>query len=117
MAAFGEVTQTDVEPTLNRCASVASGPRPTYSPASEHAIEFLRWLQGPGGLTGWVSAEELTLCYEDMVREQGLQPHGWCAIGRELRRLVPQPKRYVGRVRTRMWHIPAPSPSTSAAGA
>jgi hypothetical protein len=72
---------------------------------------FLTWMQGPGGRTGFIPHSELAIAYLDAAIEHGLEPHSWTAIGRELRRLIPQPKRYVGPLRTRMWHIPSATPA------
>jgi len=30
-----------------------------YAPCTEHAALFLRWLQSPGGLTGYIAHPEL----------------------------------------------------------
>lgn len=77
-----------------------------YAPAADQAAVFLQWMQGPGGRTGYFPFNELAEAYVEWAVEHGLQPHPWAAIARELRRLVPQRKRYVGPGRVRMWHIP-----------
>ena len=104
-------TRTDVVPTLNQRVSIPKTPNETfhlaYRPASEHAAELLSWLQGPGGRVGYMTWLELHAAYGDMSRELGLEPMNWTAVARELRRLIPQPKRYVGPNRVRMWQIPS----------
>lgn len=107
----GQTTRTDVTPTLNRREPMSTSPFETcrliYRPTTEHAAELLSWMQGPGGRVGFMAWFELHAAYGDMSRELGLEPASWTAVARELRRLVPQPKRYVGKERVRMWDIPA----------
>jgi hypothetical protein len=86
-------------------------PEPQWTPAAEHAAMFLARMQAPDGRTGYISHRELADAYLRAASEHGLQPHSWTAIARELRRLIPQPKRYVGSKRIRMWHIPPATPT------
>lgn len=76
--------------------------------ADQHARELLAWLQGPGGRTGSLSARDLAAAHRDMCEALDIEPMGWVAVGRELRRLLGEPKRYVdrGRRRTRTYRIP-----------
>jgi hypothetical protein len=85
-----------------------------YAPAANHARMFLEWMQSAGGGTGYFPYEELEVAYNDAVIEHGLYPHPWAAVAGELRKLAPQPKRYVGKSRTRMWFIPPAAPELAA---
>ncbi len=76
--------------------------------ADDHALELLAWLQGPGGRTGSVSAADLAKAHADMCAALEIEPIGWVAVGRELRRLLGQPRLYVDRSgrRVRTYLIP-----------
>jgi hypothetical protein len=79
----------------------------------EHAQRFLRWLQEPGGRVGWVPAVELAQAYVEFAADQALDPIGWVAVGRELRRLLGTPKTYVwsNGKKVRVYLIPAAGPA------
>ena len=79
----------------------------------EHAQRFLRWLQEPGGRVGWVPAVELAQAYVEFAVDQALEPVGWVAVGRELRRLLGTPKTYVwsNGKKVRVYFIPAAGPA------
>ena len=75
----------------------------------EHARHFLQWLQEPGGRVGWVPAVELAQAYAEFAADQALDPVGWVAVGRELRRLLGASKTYAwfkGK-KVRVYCIPA----------
>ena len=74
----------------------------------EHAQHFLRWLQEPGGRLGWVPAVELAQAYVEFAADQALEPVGWVAVGRELRRLLGTSKTYAwfNGKKVRVYFIP-----------
>lgn len=95
--------------------SVVSEPRPRRKviqlcerTASEHAYALLSWLQAPGGLTGEVSAAELKQCHADMCVAYSWSERSWTAVGREVRRILEQPRIYGtrGGKKVRIYKIP-----------
>jgi hypothetical protein len=58
---------------------------------NEHARELLQWLQGPGGITGQITAAEVMAAYSDMCAERGWSEGNWNTVAREFRRLINDP--------------------------
>jgi hypothetical protein len=104
------ITEAPPAPT-----SAASEPRLTRKviqlcerTAPEHAHALLSWLQAPGGLTGEVSVAELKEIHADMCVAYSWSERSWVAVGRELRRILEQPKTYGvrGGQKVRVYRIP-----------
>jgi hypothetical protein len=75
---------------------------------TERAAAILDFLQGPGGRTGTFTCAELEEIHSDICLEQGFEPIGWTAVGRELRKLIGGSKDYQrihGR-QARVYRIP-----------
>ena len=74
----------------------------------QHAAILLEVLQGPGGRTGTITAEELKLIHREVCLEYDFEEIGWVAIGRELRRLLNDRKSYewINGRRMRVYRIP-----------
>lgn len=92
-------------------AELASGPRTLadelrWLPPCEHAALLLAWARTAGRLTGWRTYHELHAAYRNMISEHHLVEHGWNAVGRELRKLLEQPKWTRGPKRERIYFIP-----------
>lgn len=95
-------------PALESNSNVPAVSRLIALDAEAHARELLTWLQGPGGRTGSISARDLAAAHAEMCEALEIEPLGWVAVGRELRRLLSEPKRYVdnGGRRTRTYRVP-----------
>ena len=81
-------------------AKAIPGRQPTdlqWHPPREHAELLLRSLQRPDGRTGWVAAPELRDIHRELMIDVQWEPMAWDAVGRELRKLLRQPKTYVWR--------------------
>jgi hypothetical protein len=78
-----------------------------FRPAHEHAQLLVEWLRGNGGRVGWIRWHELARCHQEMCLELRLEPTSWIAVARALGRILPQPKRYAGSPRKRIWFIGA----------
>ena len=78
----------------------------------EHAASLLEMLQGPGGRTGTITADELKLMHREVCLESDFEEIGWVAVGRELRRLLNDRKSYnwVDGRRLRVYRIPPATP-------
>ena len=81
-----------------------------FRPSHEHAQLLVEWLQGEGGRVGWIRWHELARCHAEMCLDLQLEPIGWIAVARALGRILPQPKKYTGIPRERIWFIPAAQP-------
>ena len=57
-------------------------------PAPAHAQALIDWLQGPGGRTGTIDSVEAEEIYREMCDASRLEPLGWAAVARELRRVL-----------------------------
>jgi hypothetical protein len=68
-----------------------------WHPPVNHAERLLEWVQKAEGKTGWVTAEELEVMYSEMLIDAQWESLAWGAVGRELRKLLRQPKTYVWR--------------------
>ncbi len=105
-------------PLLHRCTSMhidaAALAPPEFRPAHEHARLLVEWLRGDGGRVGWIRWHELARCHQEMCLELQLEPTSWIAVARALGWILPQPKRYTGSPRERIWFVGAaqPSPAT-----
>lgn len=80
-----------------------------WHPPGEHAARLLEWVQGADGKTGWITAKELEMMYSEMLIDAQWEPMAWDAVGRELRKLLRQPKSYAWRngKKVRTYAIPA----------
>ena len=83
-------------------------PRQRAVPPAEHAQALLEALQGAGGRTGTIRADELQLIHRELCVERDFEEIGWIAVGRELRRLIGDRRNYdwIDGRRTRVYRIP-----------
>ena len=81
-----------------------------FQSSHEHARLLIEWLRGKGGRVGWIRWHELARCHEEMCLELQLEPISWIAVARALGRILPQPKRYTGSPRERIWFVGAAQP-------
>jgi hypothetical protein len=116
---FGHPLGEQSAPDRNRLQPVHTGenrfliqghvPTRRWVPAEEHAAAILDFLQGPGGRTGTIALTELKQIHAEVCLELDIDPIGWTAVGRELRRLLKDNKTYdydqLGR-RVRVYRIP-----------
>jgi hypothetical protein len=79
----------------------------------KRAMAILDLLQGPGGRTGTFTCAALEQVHTDICLEQGFEPIGWTAVGRELRKALGAPKEYqrINGRQVRVYRIP-PGPET-----
>lgn len=79
-----------------------------WATPAEHAMAILDLLQGPGGRTGTFTCTALKRVHTDICLEQGFEPIGWTAVGRELRKLIKDEKTYdrINREQVRVYRIP-----------
>jgi hypothetical protein len=71
-------------------------------------MAILDLLQGPGGRTGTFTCAALKRVHTDICLEQGFEPIGWTAVGRELRKLIEDEKTYdrINGEQVRVYRIP-----------
>ncbi len=94
---------------LTATGAVASvTPTQRWARAPEHAATLLVYLQSPGGRTGTIPVHELKQIYLEFCFECDLEPLGWTAVGRELRKLLGAPKDYerINGEQVRVYRIP-----------
>lgn len=84
-------------------------PTVRWAEPAEHALAILETLQGPGGRTGTIPFREMTKIHLDVCLERNIEPIGWTAVGRELRKLIGAEKTYgydANGKRIRIYRIP-----------
>jgi len=79
-----------------------------WKPANEHAEALLRWLQGPRGRIGTISAADLQGIYGDVITALEWEPAPWQNVSSSFRKLIGRPKEYaqIKRVRTCVYRVP-----------
>jgi hypothetical protein len=89
---------------------LSAGPVPTVrsATAAQHAAAILDFLQAPGGRTGVITAKELRQIHTEVCFVLELEPIGWTAVGRELRKLVGERRTYqrINGEQVRVYRIP-----------
>jgi len=84
-------------------------PTTRWEPPVFHAQALLAHLQGPGGRTGSISSAELKRIHLEMCAELDIEPLGWPAVARELRKMLGDRKHHVDHERRTVIRIP-PAP-------
>jgi hypothetical protein len=89
---------------------LSAGPVSTVRSATpaQHAAAILDFLQAPGGRTGAITAKELRQIHAEVCFVLELEPIGWTAVGRELRKLIGEGRTYQrsNGEQLRVYHIP-----------
>ena len=89
---------------------VSAGPVSTVRSATpaQHAAAILDFLQAPGGRTGAITAKELREIHAEVCFVLELEPIGWTAVGRELRKLIGGGRTYhrINGEQVRVYRIP-----------
>jgi hypothetical protein len=101
------------------CQQVSEAPKtglPSAGPVStvrsatpaQHAAAILDFLQAPGGRTGTIRATELRQIHAEVCFVLELEPIGWTAVGRELRKLIGEGRTYqrINGEQVRVYRIP-----------
>ena len=89
---------------------LSAGPVSTVRSATpaQHAAAILDFLQAPGGRTGTITAKELRQIHAEVCLVLELEPIGWTAVGRELRKLIGERRTYqrINGEQVRVYRIP-----------
>ena len=102
------------EPTATD-STYLNSPVPTrrWVPPAAHAAAILAFLQGPGGRTGTVPFAEMEEIHLEVCLEHDIEPIGWVAVGRELRRVLGAEKEYerINGEQVGVYRIPPAAPA------